>query len=620
MAARIVTFKVKLGPDMRRFTEDAAIVDCAQVVDKVSALFSLTRSSFTLRFEDEEGDLITLASEEDLQEALTIFAPIEGRSIIRLQVTNQTKEVKQSTEEPEREPQEEPSMEEPAVEELAKEPAMEHVEEFAAVEKVLRAAAEERTKWGSEILDKRWRECKMLNDVPLDLIGYEEALLRLQLKLDEICAAEASSDAAKEQLRAMRKSAVKDIQLTLEDIDRCKQWWMLQMKEYAKAKAESESVAHSLAGALAELRVQEDTAETDEQNLNTAASTEVDHEGPWTTVGDKASVHTNRKGQPKAGEVEPDAAGNEQTLAGALAELGLEEKDLSASMLSEIDASRLSEIEGSLGKPAPVPVGDAEVKAAAGIFLDTVACGMQMVAAAFAGGSADYPGQQPAAVPEAVSEIEPMPEMVSQAAAAMGLASGDLSASMCAEIGSALAEASCQEEAAKAAAEAEAELVPRAEADAAHKAERARVEAQAEAEAAARAEAEAAYEAEAARVAAEAEAEAARAAAAAAPACPEIEQLMAMGFEWVSASYALAEAQGDINQALTILVEQTEPMIEETEPVWVKNWDSLLADLAEMGFEDQVAARAAVISANGVLKMAIRELVHAERQKRKDLM
>jgi len=99
---------------------------------------------------------------------------------------------------------------------------------IGAVERVLLAAQEEGAKWGPEILDEEWRECKMLNGVPVDLIGYEEGLLTLQMKLDGISAAEASSPAAKEQLRSMRKSAVKDVQLTLDKIDRCKQWWMLQ--------------------------------------------------------------------------------------------------------------------------------------------------------------------------------------------------------------------------------------------------------------------------------------------------------------------------------------------------------------------------------------------------------
>merc|ERR1712159_894079 len=35
-------------------------------------------------------------------------------------------------------------------------------------------------------LRQAWRQCKMLNGVPVDIVGYEESLLRLQMKLDQI--------------------------------------------------------------------------------------------------------------------------------------------------------------------------------------------------------------------------------------------------------------------------------------------------------------------------------------------------------------------------------------------------------------------------------------------------
>lgn len=81
-------------------------------------------------------------------------------------------------------------------------------------------------------------ECKMLHNVPVDLIAYEEALLRLQMKLDNIQAGVGVSQEARQTVRGLRREAVLSIQQRLDRIDTCKQWW----HNHAAAPSEAASM------------------------------------------------------------------------------------------------------------------------------------------------------------------------------------------------------------------------------------------------------------------------------------------------------------------------------------------------------------------------------------------
>merc|ERR1719478_821201 len=138
--------------------------------------------------------------------------------------------------------------------------------------------------------------------------------------------------------------------------------------------------------------------------------------------------------------------------------------------------------------------------------------------------------------------------------------------------------------------EAEAEAQAKAEAEAQAKAE-AEEQAKAEAEAQAKAEAEA--------QAAIAQAEAEHGVAY--PVLPAadlgmsgmgslVEQLMAMGFTYDKSAEAIRSTEGDMEAAVMMLLSAPEdelaPEPEPTGPVWNDEWDELLVELEEMGFED----------------------------------
>merc|ERR1712216_637154 len=108
-----------------------------------------------------------------------------------------------------------------------------------ATENVLNQTEAERAKWEPWVLAQQWRECKMLGEVPVDLIAYEEALLRLQMKLDNIQAGNVSQ-VARDTVRTMRRDAVRRIQQHLDRIDECKQWWHQHGKLEAAGGVEAE--------------------------------------------------------------------------------------------------------------------------------------------------------------------------------------------------------------------------------------------------------------------------------------------------------------------------------------------------------------------------------------------
>jgi len=77
-------------------------------------------------------------------------------------------------------------------------------------------------------LRQTWRQCKMLNGVPVDIVGYEESLLRLQMKLDNITAGDDAGEEERQAIRAVRREAVRKIQGQLDQIDAVRGWWLQQ--------------------------------------------------------------------------------------------------------------------------------------------------------------------------------------------------------------------------------------------------------------------------------------------------------------------------------------------------------------------------------------------------------
>merc|ERR1711977_225750 len=79
------------------------------------------------------------------------------------------------------------------------------------------------------VLREQWRDCKMLQGVPVDVIAYEETLLRLQMKLDNIQGSSPTEE-CRLMVRSMRREGVKKIQERLDRVDACKQWWHSQVE------------------------------------------------------------------------------------------------------------------------------------------------------------------------------------------------------------------------------------------------------------------------------------------------------------------------------------------------------------------------------------------------------
>jgi len=112
---------------------------------------------------------------------------------------------------------------------------------MAATENVLTQTEAEEAKWEPQVVAKEWRECKMLGDIPVDLIAYEEALLRHQMQLDNIQAGNVSQ-ATRATVRAMRREAIRRIQQNLDRIDECKQWWHQHSQLEAASGLEAEPI------------------------------------------------------------------------------------------------------------------------------------------------------------------------------------------------------------------------------------------------------------------------------------------------------------------------------------------------------------------------------------------
>merc|ERR1719271_641446 len=99
-----------------------------------------------------------------------------------------------------------------------------------------------------------------------------------------------------------------------------------------------------------------------------------------------------------------------------------------------------------------------------------------------------------------------------------------------------------------------------------------------------------------------------------------VEQLMAMGFTYDKSAEAIRSTEGDMEAAVMMLLSAPEdelaPEPEPTGPVWNDEWDELLVELEEMGFEDSEQNRALITENNGDVKDTVKELVNRERLSR----
>jgi len=107
---------------------------------------------------------------------------------------------------------------------------MEQTEEAAVAEARVRTDAilTEAAQLKAPNLNRARRLCKMLHGVPMDIVVYEEGLLRLQMKLDNITANDDASSEARLAIRNMRRGAVRAIQEELDHIDAVRGWWLQQ--------------------------------------------------------------------------------------------------------------------------------------------------------------------------------------------------------------------------------------------------------------------------------------------------------------------------------------------------------------------------------------------------------
>merc|ERR1711943_125435 len=93
------------------------------------------------------------------------------------------------------------------------------------------------------------------------------------------------------------------------------------------------------------------------------------------------------------------------------------------------------------------------------------------------------------------------------------------------------------------------------------------------------------------------------------------QQLVSMGFDQIAAINAIEAANGDLDAALNMILSAPEPEPEPAE-MWNEEWDLLLDELKEMGFEDETANREMISEHQGNLKDAVKQLVDRERKSR----
>merc|ERR1719502_2045585 len=84
MAATLIV-KITHGTEIRRFTSTSSTLTWSLLSKKVNDLFSLTKA-FKLTYVDDEGDKITLSSEDEFTEGVSL-ALTTSPAVLRLSVT-----------------------------------------------------------------------------------------------------------------------------------------------------------------------------------------------------------------------------------------------------------------------------------------------------------------------------------------------------------------------------------------------------------------------------------------------------------------------------------------------------------------------------------------------------
>jgi hypothetical protein len=94
-----------------------------------------------------------------------------------------------------------------------------------------------------------------------------------------------------------------------------------------------------------------------------------------------------------------------------------------------------------------------------------------------------------------------------------------------------------------------------------------------------------------------------------------MDALVQMGFDPNVAQAQVAAAEGDLQVALEAALSCVPPP--PPPPSWNAKWDSLMGELAEMGFEDEEANKRAITANDGILKDTVTALVAEERAARR---
>jgi hypothetical protein len=81
----LITFKVKLGSELRRFSLPVTL-QWDDLLEKINNLFNFqTGSKVTVKYEDDEKELVTVDSTEELQEAIRVYSQQQS-NCIRLEI------------------------------------------------------------------------------------------------------------------------------------------------------------------------------------------------------------------------------------------------------------------------------------------------------------------------------------------------------------------------------------------------------------------------------------------------------------------------------------------------------------------------------------------------------
>jgi len=107
----------------------------------------------------------------------------------------------------------------------------------------------------------------------------------------------------------------------------------------------------------------------------------------------------------------------------------------------------------------------------------------------------------------------------------------------------------------------------------------------------------------------------------------KIQSLLSMGFRIDQSKACLETSGGDLDQAIMLLLETPEIIEDQAnmsdtgstdsaDPEWFGEWDSLLSELLDMGFDNEARNREYLAVAKGDIKDAVKELIRRERADR----